>query len=173
MLSEAFESLSRAHNTCQRSIEACYKVIQLFERGETMHKHLRGKGFTLIEMMIVVAIIAIIAAIAYPSYRDSVMRSNRSEGRALVIDLAQQLERCMTMYGSYNSADCNIANASKHDSSHGFYTVTVTSDETTYSLSAAVKGGQSDDKDCASLVYNNIGQKSAKTSTGTDTTKCW
>jgi type IV pilus assembly protein PilE len=60
-------------------------------------------GFTLIELMIVVAIIAIIAAVAYPSYKDSVIKGKRSQGRGALLDLLQQQERYMTQSGSYMS----------------------------------------------------------------------
>lgn len=62
------------------------------------------RGFTLIELMIVVAIVGIIAAIAYPLYMDSVKKSNRAEGKAEMVDLAQRLQRCYTTYGSFNDA---------------------------------------------------------------------
>ena len=60
-------------------------------------------GFTLIEMMIVVAIIALLSAIAYPAYTDSVRKGKRAEGRAALLDLLQQQERYMTQNGSYMS----------------------------------------------------------------------
>jgi type IV pilus assembly protein PilE len=60
-------------------------------------------GFTLIEMMIVVAIIGILASIAYPSYRESVLKGRRAEGRAALADLLQQQERYMTQRNVYLS----------------------------------------------------------------------
>jgi type IV pilus assembly protein PilE len=62
-------------------------------------------GFTLIEAMIVVALVAIILAIAIPNYRDYIIRSNRSAARQVLVEAAQYLERVHTFSGCYNFAD--------------------------------------------------------------------
>lgn len=60
-----------------------------------------GTGFTLIEMMITVAIVAILAAVAYPSYQSSVLKGKRAEGRTALLGFMQQQERYMTQTGAY------------------------------------------------------------------------
>jgi type IV pilus assembly protein PilE len=66
------------------------------------------RGFTLMELMIVVAIVGILASIAYPSYTDSVRKGKRAEGRAALTELLQQEERFMTQTNSY----CAFSNTS-------------------------------------------------------------
>lgn len=64
-------------------------------------KKTNHSGFTLIELMIVVAIIAILASVAYPSYTNSVLKGKRAEGRAALAELMLQQERYMTQTNSY------------------------------------------------------------------------
>lgn len=58
-------------------------------------------GFTLIELMITVAIVALLASIAYPAYTDAVLKGKRAEGRTALLNLMQQQERFFTQSGSY------------------------------------------------------------------------
>jgi len=60
-----------------------------------------ARGFTLIEMMITVAIVGILAAIAYPSYTSYVAKGNRAEGRSAVIKMLQDQERWFTQRNTY------------------------------------------------------------------------
>lgn len=75
-------------------------------------------GFTLIEMMIVVAVIGILGAIAYPSYAESVRKGKRAEARAAVTNLLQQQERYQSQMNTYFFFPAGAQNTSfKTDSS--------------------------------------------------------
>ena len=71
------------------------------------------QGFTLIEMMIVVAVIGILSAIAYPNYTEYVRRGHRAEARAGLLQAAQWLERAATATGTYPLAAAFPANLKK------------------------------------------------------------
>ena len=68
---------------------------------------MKAKGFTLIELMIVVAVIGIIAAIAYPSYQDQVMSTRRGDAQGALMAFASSMERYYTQNGSYLGAAGN------------------------------------------------------------------
>lgn len=70
----------------------------------------KDQGFTLIELMITVAIIGILGSIAYPSYQESVRKSKRSEGRVAILQVMQQQERYMTQYNTYLAFNANASN---------------------------------------------------------------
>lgn len=65
------------------------------------HPFFRSRGFTLIELMITVAVVAVLAAIAIPSYNQYVLRSHRAEAKNIMLSVAQRLEQNYTLSGSY------------------------------------------------------------------------
>ncbi|MDL0433418.1 type IV pilin protein [Marinobacter sp. TBZ242] len=155
------------------------------------------KGFSLIELMIVVAIVGIIAAIAYPSYRDSVVRSQRADATTTVARLAAAQERFYTRSSPATYAadfrtlldDTSIATGTTSISSdEGLYTIslsnpscssTVGGSTTVYScftLTAqpAAGEGQADDEECWNISHTNTGKSSEnKAGTANPASTCW
>ena len=117
----------------------------------------RMKGFTLIELMIVVAIIGILAAIALPAYNDSVRKGKRADGKAILTSLANSLERCYTLYGAYNNGNCPSGTV---PSESGYYSVAINaSTSTTFLLTATGQNGQQNDTGCTPLTLDQINTK--------------
>mgnify|MGYP003609124512 FL=1 len=138
------------------------------------------KGFTLIELMIVVAIVAILAAIAYPSYQDSVRKSRRADAKAALLDLAQFMERNYTTANRYdqNSAGTAInTNALPfkvvpRDGGPKSYDITLVVAQTTFTLSAAPYGNQVNDK-CPTLTLNQASAKGISGTSSLTAVECW
>lgn len=142
----------------------------------------RQKGFTLLELMVVVAIIGIIAAVAYPSFIKAGNKGRRAEGKAALQQAAQLLERCYANYGLYNSGNCGevatltAGTASKPEL---YYVISFAKPSTditgTYYLvtATAISGPQVKDTGCTTFTLNSTGQQGSGGSTTSDAGSCW
>jgi type IV pilus assembly protein PilE len=128
-----------------------------------------NNGFTLIELMITVAVIGILAAIAIPNYQQYILRANRADAQAILTESAQYMERYYTTNTSYASATLLSAVSPKGASGTRIkYNITfsVTPTATLYTLRAIPANGQANDT-CGTLTLSQTG---AQTPT---TAGCW
>ena len=132
-----------------------------------MNKAKKINGFTLIELMISVAIVGIIASIAYPSYQNSIQKSHRSGGQAALLNLVNVMERRFTEKNYYDDPagidPLPIPNPTP------YYAITINPvTATTYTLQATPIAGTGQESDpCGTLQIDNFGNKIAAT------TGCW
>ena len=133
----------------------------------------RAQGFTLIELMIVVAIIATLAAIAYASYANYVTSSRRAAAAACLSEVAQFMERYYTTNQTYVGATLPALTCRGELTQFYTFAVTAGATATTFAVTAAPQGQQStrDGAKCGTLGLNHTGARSA---TGTQgAAGCW
>ena len=169
-----------------RTRVSCLRGKQGVDRNSVQQR-----GFTLIELMMVIVILGIVAAIAYPSYVEQVRKTRRSDGKAALLETAQVLERCFTEFNRYNApagaSGCPAVNGAGNGlagafttTEEGYYTVAAGSlTATAFTLRATPAGGHADDNDssksnrCGVLTYTNTGQKGVTGGSISDFTRCW
>jgi len=136
---------------------------------------IKRRGFTLIELMIAVAVIGILAAIAYPSYQDFVRKGRRADAQSFLMEVAARQQHFLVDRRAYGEGitaapSSNGLGMTIPSSVSSFYTVTMNTNNNarppTFSVSAAPQGRQAGD-DCGTLAIAQNGAKSAAK------TNCW
>ena len=136
----------------------------------------KTQGFTLIELMIVVAILGIIAAIGYPSYLEQVKKSRRAEGMGHLLELADRMERFYSDKGTYAGATLGTGtgNVFVATTEGGHYTLSISAqDNVAFTISATPtsKSKQNTDK-CHTFTMTSLGVKSVSGGS-LSTDDCW
>ena len=127
------------------------------------------RGFTLIELMIVVAVVAILAAIAYPSYTDSVLKSRRGQAKADMVEAAQMLERYHSEKNTYVGFVLNPTQSPKTGDARYTLALNPVPTQGSFTITATALGGQANDR-CGNLSIDQAGVKTNSKGTLAD---CW
>jgi type IV pilus assembly protein PilE len=134
----------------------------------------RVKGFTLIELMIVVGVIGILAAVGYPNYTEYVKKTRRSEIAALLIEEAHKLERFYSKTGQYTDVPGPPARDHQVSAGNDFYAIKPQRHEETFVLTATPSSGAMLGDKCGAFVLENTGRRDNQgLSGGASVLGCW
>lgn len=122
------------------------------------------RGFTLIEVLIVVAILGILSAIAFPQYYSYVEKARRADAQVALMIEVQTLERCRATSSTY--VGCNV---SDEESPESHYQISVTTNTSSFTLTATGQNSQAQDADCRVMSITSQGIRNPSPSTSA----CW
>jgi type IV pilus assembly protein PilE len=141
-------------------------------KNQTAAQKFESSGFTLIELMVTLAIAAILVTVAIPAYNSQIRKSRRTEAKTALLDLAGREERVYSATNAYSNVPSALGYTVTPDSfpltvGSGYYTVNVVVNApgaaATFTITALPVGGQGQDKDtlCTSFVVDQTGQQTA------------
>jgi type IV pilus assembly protein PilE len=138
-----------------------------------MKMRYKTRGMTLIELMIVIAVLGIVIALGYPSYRDQVIKARRADGMAYLLDIADREERHYSDTGAYTTTITDLGYADDLSPEGEHYKATISSTDTSmlYTISVAPQGAQAKDTRCGTFTLTSLGVKSISGSASVD--DCW
>lgn len=145
-------------------------------RGRT-----RARGFSLVELMVVVAITTILLSIAIPSYRAHVLKSHRTEAKTAVLDLAGREEQLFSLTNTYSQMPADLGYTGAQfpvTAGNGYYEVDVKvtaagMNPATFTITATAVDDQLNDSQCKTFAVDNLGRQMATDSADADAPDCW
>jgi type IV pilus assembly protein PilE len=132
-------------------------------------------GFTLIELMITVAIVAILAAVAIPTYKDHIARGRRAEASAVLVEVNQYMQRYYSSNDGYTSTvPSSLENVPRGATTGLTYQISAAINTASYTITAAPIGAMSTDT-CGNLLITSQGRKliSVGGAAATTSVACW
>ncbi len=125
-----------------------------------------NRGFTLIELMITVAVVAILSTIAYASYTKSVLKSHRTDAKTALLDIAGREERLYSTTTAYSNVPTDVGYAGTAGTAFavgsGYYTVLISLPSATqFTIKATPTGMQTADTLCTWLQVDQTGAETA------------
>lgn len=144
-----------------------------------MKASVKRQGFTLVELLVTVAVVAILAAIALPAYQSYLVKGRRAEARAALMELMQQQERYATQRNTYLELSLGQTGtvfktwSGDGGLAHAHYTLSAEACPDKAAIAACVKlraVPQKEDAQAGTLTYDSLGNKSC---TGTHKALCW
>lgn len=135
---------------------------------------MKKNGYTLMELLVTVAIVGILASIAIPTYKSYTIKTRRSEGRAFALEIMQRQEKYYTENNTYTTNLTQLGYSSGTPTSEkGYYQVSAAAAADGIAnnviLTAQPQGNQATDTECGSFIINSNGSKTTSTSSAT----CW
>ena len=129
------------------------------------------RGVTLIEMVIVVAILMLVAALVYPNYADRALRAKRVDAKSALLSAAAEQEKYFLRNNEFATS---LDQLGITETDNNYYELTLTRDTpTTFEITATAQGAQANDTTCESFTINQIGQRTATGDAADSSKKCW
>jgi type IV pilus assembly protein PilE len=129
-------------------------------------------GMTLIELLVVVMIVAILASIAVPSYRQYVIRTNRTDAKATIMATAAALERCYSQFRTYKAGACTVS--SNFSSNDGKYAISINPrNDDSFQINAAPVAQQAKDTKCATFSLTEANVRAVTGTYSSTPQECW
>lgn len=125
-------------------------------------------GYSLIEILIALAIVAILASVAYPTYTHHIMTARRKHAALILLSIAERMENYRTIHGNYRNATVASLNANTDD--QPYYKFMIQSNANQHYLLKALPIKSQRNDPCGTLEINELGVKAAF---GRDPANCW